>query len=287
MRRVLRRTLRLVGGHRLRRFRSVDAVYRRLSPVYLRFLRWLREPYTQVDGHILELDENDSLNLSVWGRHEPLVGEVIREVLRPGDTAVDVGAHVGYFTLMMARQVGPQGKVFALEPDPQNYQLLKRNVERNGYRNVVLFPYAALDREETVRLYRSRENRGDNRLFPRRKGESFVEVQGVRLDRLLPPQEVPSLRLVKVDVQGAEGRVLRGMEQWLRDKRSLHLVCEYDPQAIKAVGEDPWQYLLWLKELGFSLWDLDEKRGEKVRVAAEELYEKYREGSTNLYCIKE
>ena len=120
------------------------------------------------------------------GCFEPFQTELVVNEVRPGDVAIDLGAHIGYYTLLLARLVGPTGRVLAFEPDPDNFALLSRNVEMNGYANVELFNAAASDRPGRSPLFRSPDNAGDHRLHEspgqRRPG---VEVEVVAVDEIL------------------------------------------------------------------------------------------------------
>src|SRR5262249_42101912 len=119
-----------------------------------------------VDGHIMYLDARDSLDLSLNHVYEPFETELVQSLVHENDTVVDVGANIGYYTLIFARLVGPRGRVFAFEPDPGNFALLKKNVEANRYKNVVLVNAALSDEPATLKLYLSEENRGDHRIYP-------------------------------------------------------------------------------------------------------------------------
>src|SRR3989344_3364089 len=90
----------------------------------------------EVMGNKIFLDDHDSLRLSILGVHEPYQTEIIMKNVKRGDVVLDVGANIGYYTLLFAKLVGPEGIVFAFEPDPTNFSILKKNVETNNYTNV-------------------------------------------------------------------------------------------------------------------------------------------------------
>ena len=165
---------------------------------------------------------------------EPAVTQWLLEGLRSGDTFVDVGAHVGYFTLIAAKIVGEEGRVFAFEPDPGNFAILRRNVELNGFRNVVLENRAAAARAETCRLYLSVKNTGDHRLAPADEPRSSVGVSAVRLDTVL--KGIGRVDFLKVDTQGAEVAVLTGARHLLRTNAGLRLVVEFWPYGLDRFG---------------------------------------------------
>ena len=84
------------------------------------------------------LHPNDAFRLSIYGIHSKIDFEIFQKYVKKGDNVLDVGANIGYFTLMLAKLVGPTGKVFAFEPDPRNISLLKKNIETNGYQKWTL-----------------------------------------------------------------------------------------------------------------------------------------------------
>src|SRR5207244_3754027 len=125
------------------RDREADAgmglVLGRIGPLHLHhewLLAKLDEGLVDVQGHKMLLDPIDTLGLSVRDVWEPLETKVVQNEVRRGSVVLDIGAHIGYYTLLMARLVGPQGRVFAFEPNPANYDLLRRNIQINSYRNV-------------------------------------------------------------------------------------------------------------------------------------------------------
>lgn len=183
------------------------------------------------------------------GTWEPSEGDAIEAAVNNGMVALDIGAHVGYRTLQMARRVGPSGTVIAVEAAPSNFRLLAANVALSGLNNVFLAQVAAGDRPGRASLSISRTNTGDNRLS-RIEGESGVSVEVVRLDDLLPPEI--RIGVVKCDVQGFEYRALRGMEQTLRRCRPV-VIVEFCPGDVRDAGEDPVAVLRFYRELGYGI----------------------------------
>jgi len=171
---------------------------------------WMRPPLAEVLGHQMYLDKLDSLRLGVFGIHEPVETRWIQEHVPVGGVAIDIGANIGYHTLLLARQVGPTGHVYAFEPDPDNFALLSRNVTLNGYNNVTLEQAALSDSTGTLRLYQSARNLGDHRPFDSGDGRPFVEVSALQLDEYLNAYR-DRLDYVKMDNKGGEAAALAGM----------------------------------------------------------------------------
>src|SRR5262249_29206299 len=195
---VYRLCARRLSGLGLRKFAVVN-----------RFNDWVlgrvKSRSARVNGHLMHLDARDSLDLSLNGVYEPFETELIQSLIHEGDTVLDIGANIGYYTLIFARRVGTAGRVFAFEPDPENFALLKSNVEANGYKNVVLVNAALSNQSGTLRLYLCDENRGDHRIYPSGDGRRAIEIPALTGDEYL--KDVSDVRFIKMDVQGAEGRV--------------------------------------------------------------------------------
>jgi FkbM family methyltransferase len=174
---------------------------------------------------------------------------IVRDRLKPGMTFVDVGAHVGYFACLAARLVGPRGLVLCFEPSPRNYELLLANVWVNGLTNVVCFPWAVADTNGFEDLYLSPDNSGDHRLFAGEGREESLKVRTVAVDTLSAVR--PPVDFVKIDVQGGEDRVVRGMRGLLQASASATLLVEYWPHGIRLRGGDERAVLDFYRELGY------------------------------------
>lgn len=202
-------------------------------------------------------------------QYEPHVAERLNELLTPGCTFVDVGASIGFYTVLGSRRVGANGRVLAFEPGPQNLTLLYLNIHRNKLGNVDARPLAISDRSGFL-LY-NRE--GDNgQIAPFDGGTDRLAlsdlVRSETLDDTLAGEE--RIDVIKVDVEGAEGLVFRGAEKVLRQKRP-RLVFEFSPPSLEATSQQTGAALFdYLESLGyrFEMISPDPARGEAVGGAA-------------------
>ncbi len=119
----------------------------------------LKSDYLYVSGDKLYLDKLDSLHLSIYNNHEAWETEVLKKIVKKGDIIVDIGAHIGYYSLLFAKIVGNKGKVYAFEPDKNNFKLLMKNIKTNGYNNIIPVEKALSNKNQKIRLYISDENR--------------------------------------------------------------------------------------------------------------------------------
>jgi FkbM family methyltransferase len=190
---------------------------------------------------------------------EACTERLLPRVLREGDTVVDVGANLGSFTLMCARRVGPKGLVVSLEPGSRMSAALRRNLGLNGVADWVQVHQLAVCDEEgrrTLLLTTGGENTAvlaapQNGAAPARAGAQYgEEVTVTRLDTIVSGVSRP-IRLVKIDVEGAEWNVLRGATQLLEHDRPC-LLIELSARQQAAFGYTPMELVRWLETRGYS-----------------------------------
>jgi len=209
-----------------------------------------------VHGHFLEVDQHDFLGLTINRSYEPDVTAFLKENVAAGQTAIDLGANIGYFTLLFAQLVGKDGQVVAFEPDPQNCQLLEKNVRANGYTNVTVRREAVADYSGRAPLFLSDVNPGDHSLTDVDSKRDTADVDVVTLDSALA-QLRGRVHWIKMDIQGAELAALRGMRSLLESCPALTIVTEFCPRALARFGEDPADLLSLLTQSGFEMRELD------------------------------
>jgi len=161
-----------------------------------------------------------------------------KEILKPGDIYIDAGANIGWNVVFAAMMVGPTGHVYAFEPEVKNYLLLLENIQRNNLTNVTAFRLALGDEEKTSKLYKSKTNFGDHMVDPvliSQDHYDFDSVQCVTLDNFVQEQKFDAdrIKLVKIDTQGSDVRVLRGMQR-LVDACHPAIIIEYSPGHLRA-----------------------------------------------------
>ncbi|HET9470581.1 MAG TPA: FkbM family methyltransferase [Usitatibacter sp.] len=221
------------------------------------------------DGY-LAVDSTDPV--AKWllsGGFERDEREFVAAVLRPGDLFVDGGAHVGAYTVLAARRVGPQGLVVAFEPEPENRRRLRRSIEANGLANVIVSDLALSDGEGVGTLARDGDNSGGHSLV----AETILRVAGsmaIRtttldgfLARHLPDRRAARV-VLKLDLQGLEARALAGAPETLR--RAAAVVIEWTPRFLDQAGDDPAALVEELLEAGFQLESVPQNGEPRFRV---------------------
>jgi FkbM family methyltransferase len=248
--------------------------------LYYGIYRWSRpRQLTTVElaGFRLLVDPADrgvaSFLLTV-GTYEPLAVSVFSLLAAEGDCVVDVGAHIahiGYYTVIAAKTVGPQGRVIAIEPNPNNFSLLQRNIALNEFdARATAVPCAVSAEAGRSRLYLSDVNHGDHRLDMIEGGSRrSIEVPVERLDDVVPPGA--RVAVVKMDIQGAELGALKGMQRVLAENPDLALLTEFWPNGMRGLGHEPVQLLDALQAYEFALFQIDESAQRLVQVSDREL----------------
>ncbi|MBI5304106.1 MAG: FkbM family methyltransferase [Chloroflexi bacterium] len=226
-------------------------------------------------------------------KYESFETELVEKMVQTGMTVVDVGANMGYYTVLFASRIGDTGTVIAIEPDPTNMQLLQRNLRWNHLDNVTCEQAAAMGYEGTTTLYLSNINNGDHRVYNAKDDDCFnqgmvrtaIEVRTIIVDEYLK-KESKSPDIVKMDIQGAEMLALSGLRHTLENPNVI-LLCEFWPYALRQAGTDPIQFLETLSGLGLHLFEiLEENRTVKPADLAALPYRFSDSDYANLICVR-
>ena len=190
---------------------------------------------SRIGGNTTDLIQNFIYYFGLW---EPQLTYWIWNRLAKGGVFVDVGANIGYFTLLASRRLGTRGSVVAVEASPRTFEFLQANVNRNQASNVRAVNVAAADRPGVLTLYRAPDsNIGMTGLVKQAEFEVEAEVPAASLSALLRPEEIERARIIKIDVEGAEGSVLAGAASLLEHGRpDLEWIVEVHPKLLEQQG---------------------------------------------------
>jgi FkbM family methyltransferase len=172
---------------------------------------------------------NNKDDFKVMTIHEDDIIE--RFLPKDGDIVVDIGAHIGLYTIISSKRVGFNGKVIAVEAHPENFEILNRNIQLNQLTNVIALNYAAYSEEERLKLYLPSGESGFtkyNTIMPKfaKRDEKFIEVTAKPLDKLLQSNGISAVNWIKIDVEGAEFEVLKGAHNVLSDSKDIAILIE-------------------------------------------------------------
>jgi FkbM family methyltransferase len=192
------------------------------------------------------------------GEWEPFETELMQCFLRPGDVFVDIGANIGWYTIVAASIVGSKGHVYAFEPARANFEIAARNLNLNSLRNVTLERIAISDRVGTDMLHLSTDNLGDHRLFEWDESRSSQTVPVTSLGRYFEGNPT-SVRVLKVDAQGSEARIFAGLpDDFVRTRGIAAMLLEYWPFALAQSGSSARALIQKLRALNVQCYIIHE-----------------------------
>lgn len=240
--------------HFLGRYLAVELLARPLMP---------RGPvYKRVSGGLIcECDLRDPIQRQIYyGLYDPEETRFLLSLLKPGDVFVDVGANVGYYSLLAADTVGPSGAVHAFEPIPQNLATLKANVSRNGLSNVVANQVAVTDgTSENITLYLRDgvSNSGWASIAKSTKYKNIpFHVHTTTIDHYLKIHGVSRVSLMKLDIEGAEPQALRGATELLCQEDAPDIICEINPFLLHQAGSSSRVVKQIIADHGYRLYKI-------------------------------
>lgn len=255
-----------------------------LRPLAGKALRSLRGPKYKppardggkyrIQGRWMYVDDRDSMQLTKYGIYSPEQTSFVKGLVKSDHVCLDIGANIGYFTLVMAKQAK---QVHAFEPEPRNFDILQKNMALNNVQNATLYN-SAVSSEASGRatLHLCGMNRGMHRLYQSHWcNEGTVKVQTIRIDDYISQAD-----FVKMDIEGAELGALRGMKKML--ERGTTLLMEFHPPSIVEYGADPGDVYDFMKSLGYSV-EIPGRDGKELSFQELEKIANERAG-TNVLC---
>ncbi len=215
--------------------------------------------------------------------HEAGTLEVMRCLVRRGDTVLDLGAHIGLHTIPLAHAVGADGHIIAVEPMPRTAECLRRSLICNGlFDRCELVVAAAGDVNEASAFYLG-GNSMLGSLYPLADNQRLVDVKELRLDDYLGPEA--TIDFVKMDVEGAELKALSGMRNLVARSPDIALIAEFGATHLERVGIEPSDWFAAFAEVGFTTsFVIDEAEGTLSPVNLQSIVDAY---SANILFVKD
>lgn len=246
-------------GHQLRKFKIVRDLDKMIRTR-------IKSDFAIIQGSKMYLGDDDRYSLSIFGIYESKETEFVKKEIEKGYTVLDLGASIGYYTLLFSRLVGNQGKVYSFELNPNRFHILEENVRMNGYTNVIL----------------------ENKAVSNKNGESIIyhhKAQTVTLDSYFQIQEDDNIDFIKIDVEGHEKHVFEGMKEILRKNPQVKILFEFHPQLLADYETKPQDLLNIIDKMNFQMFDILEDKP----ITSNELLKMYpnkKNTSTNIFCTR-
>ncbi len=253
--------------------------------------QFFRADIVDVHGHKMLLPKKGFDEYSTLGIYGELDTSSVENLINKGDYVVDVGAAIGYYTLILARAVGPKGLVFAFEPKIERFEILKKNIELNGYTNVILENKAVLPLEIKPTFFNMKNSHGGIRLIKNFETKNDhlepVITDVIDLDTYFKKKNNQNqISFIKIDVDGPELFVLQSSKSILNNKH-LKILIEWDKNLSKKSDCDPNEIIDLLFKNGFKIYYPDYSNKKYFLVNKDELLKLESTDTINLLCKKD
>lgn len=269
-------------------FLCENSITKRVLRFFHRLLRPRKDVKVRVYGQTIyahTLDRIVVLYLKKLSLVEVFETDFFRSIIKDGMTVVDIGANLGWYSLIAAGSVGREGKVFAFEPDPENFRLLSKNIIANGYQNIKAVNQAVSNKTGEGQLFLCEENRGDHRIYNPNNERQGIQISTTSLDDFF--KDSPHIDVIKIDVQGAEHFVFSGMGKIIKNNEQLFIMMEFCPEFLKICGSSPKDFLKTIENYGFSIYLINEGKKELELINDQKSVEKcLKQKSVNLFLKK-
>lgn len=254
----------------------------------LQFFDWIfRDEFVNVHGHLMHLPPKGFSAYSTSGIYGELDTVTVESTVKNGDYVLDIGAAIGYYTLILRRAVGDSGKVFAFEPKQDRFRFLKENLQLNKYYNVETENAAIFPKNIQPKFFKSIGPKGGLRHLEKNSDSHIaVDIKTIDLDSFFKNDKIKEkISFIKIDVDGSELYVLQSALSILKNNQ-LNLFIEWDPEASINSGCDPKKIIDILISNNFIIYYPDYNNKNYFEINPNELLSRKSENTINLLCKK-
>jgi FkbM family methyltransferase len=212
-----------------------------------------------IKGARISLNKSDAIvsgNLAM-GCYETFNLDLFEAQLKPGMCVFDVGANIGLYSAIAAMKVGNRGCVVAVEPDKVNCSFIKKTSLANAFEHVVIHQKAAGDKCGLANLYICDTNKADHRVYDNSNKRSNIQIEMITLDVVFEQLKLKQVDVMKIDTQGFEQSVFKGMKKIVEVSPEIKIFMEFWPWGIIQAGGSPLGFLNEIKKEGFLISEID------------------------------
>jgi FkbM family methyltransferase len=217
----------------------------------------------------LNIFQNETLSnqLREKGHHGSNVLDIFEKYIKRESHVLDLGANIGYYSILAALVTGPNGKVFAFEPEKNNADLLLKNSKENNLQNIQLCNYVVSDKDGSIDFYINPENFGDHSVAKNTYKRCYniqnefrvpIKLNSIKLDNFFSIEEFRKIDLIKMDIQGSESKAIKGMESLLQEHRPV-ILMEYSPAHIYSAGSSPFEIFAFIENYSYIPYKIIDK----------------------------
>lgn len=238
----------------------------------------------QIGTYEIDLNLHDTIQQQIFfGIYDPEEIRLVKRLLNPGDAFLDIGANIGYYSFVASQSVGDMGIVIAFEPLPSNINLFHQTILQNRISNIELVPCAVGANQDQLTLFIPADpyqaSGWASKVRSKRRTDELI-VEMVTLDQYLASNPLPNLKLIKMDIEGAELDALYGAEGLLSGPDAPDLLLEINPYLLRLQNLEPRHILDWVCQHHYKIFQLGGYSLKAVDMAHEII------DTTNIYCKK-
>ncbi len=258
-----------------------------------------RSNEVEVHGHKMFLTKKGFEEYSTQGIYGKFDTQAVESLIKPGDYVIDVGAAIGYFTLIFARAVGRDGFVFAFEPKKDRFDILSKNIQINNYSNVKIENMAIMEDDKKINLFQRNDGRSGLRYIKNAqrlekhndvdRHKTPIKITTSQLDDYLEKSSLlEKISFMKIDVDGPELLVLKGSKLLLKNN-SLKIFMEWDKVSARRSGCEPSDIIDLLLQNNFKMFYPNYKENKFYQISKKELLDKpdLQENTINMIFVKD
>lgn len=175
---------------------------------------------------------------------------LFKKIIKPGMIVMDIGAHIGYYTRLFSKLVGPKGMVYAFEADSNNYKLLQENT--SGRKNIRLYNKAITNKVGFIDFYKINGSTGCHSVIASENSEK-ITVLATTLDGFIRKNNIDRIDIIKIDIEGGETLAFAGMKELFSGEHNFSMVSEWNPAALESAGVFPLGFIRHMQENGFKV----------------------------------
>ena len=236
--------------------------------------------YEAIDGIKMLLTKDEALTMGIFylGMLNPLETRIVKSILKPGDIFIDVGAYIdGWYTLLASRIVGRAGKVISFEPHPEYARRLSQSINFNNFHNIRLENYGLSDKKTQKILYEggpaSSYLKNHTEVLTKTKAKK-IKTKLTTLDSYVKAKRIKKVKLIKIDVEGLEVKVLKGGRKFLKSNPPQYLLIEVSDTFLKRAGSNEDELIQILKTHNYDpfMFGISGKLEKYVKNKRNEIY---------------
>lgn len=191
-----------------------------------------------------------------YGAHEPTSTYIFNKLLKKGMVVLDIGANIGYFTLIASKLVGDKGKIYAFEPAPNNLKYLRKNIQINKVKNVEIVNKCVSNEDKIILLYLNKEDHSSHSIINIKQQKS-IDVSAITLNKMFKKDSFV-INFIKMDIEGAEMNALIGMNEIIEKNKVTYILTEVNLRIMKKLGKKIKDFISQLDRFSFKYYIINE-----------------------------